>query len=71
MSEQEAGEVWMKMPDSPFRKLIQYELEIAKLRSDAACATAPPDQILKQQGVSQGLQQALGILARKDPKSKN
>lgn len=68
MSEEEAAHVWSKMHESPFRKLIQFELEVAKVKSDAACAIAPLDKISVQQGISQGLQMALGILARKDPK---
>lgn len=68
MSEQEAAEVMAKLHESPFRKLIQYEIEKRKALEEAACATATPDKIFKQQGIVEGLGIALGIMARKDPK---
>lgn len=68
ISDQEAGEIWAKMPDSPFRKLIQYEIESRKALESDKCATAAPDKILKHQGIVEGLGIALGIMARKDQK---
>jgi hypothetical protein len=67
ISEQEEGEIWHKMPESPFRKLVQYYLEEALVRAQEKCAIGDPALILKHQGEAAGLQQAIGILARKDP----
>lgn len=68
ISEQEAVEIWKKMPESPFRKLIQFEIEKRKALESDKCAMATPDTIFKQQGIVEGLGIALGIMARKDPK---
>jgi hypothetical protein len=67
ISEQEAAQLWEKMPESPFRKLIQYEFEVAQARAREALDIIPPEKISMQQGIVQGFTTALGILARKDP----
>lgn len=66
MSPEEIAQVWDKMRESPFRSVMQWELESALLRNRAAQDTALPSDVPKLQGISQGLTLALGILARKD-----
>jgi hypothetical protein len=68
ISDQEAHEIWSRMHESPFRKLIQYEIEIAQATQRLALETAPMDQMPEQKGIVKGMTICLGILARKDPK---
>jgi hypothetical protein len=67
MSEQEAVELWFHMPNSPFRTLVEYELEKRKMQETAALAVPglSLEDYRKQQGVVEGLQVAIGILNRK------
>lgn len=68
MSEQEVADVWSKMQESPFRKLYQFELEKRLLIETSTLSTATPDKVLKQQGIVEGINISLAILARKDRK---
>lgn len=67
MSEQEIAEFWRLMPESPYRKIFEYELKVrteqetTKLQSDLTF-----DQYHKQKGVIEGIKIALGILSRND-----
>lgn len=68
ISEQEAAELWSRMHESPFRKLLQYEMEIQQDIQRTGLDTCDPTQASKIQGIVQGMTICLGIMARKDPK---
>ena len=70
MSEQEASEVWAMMQESPFRRLIQYEIEKRVAIERLAFSTISKETFDKQQGIVNGLEIAIGILCRKDQKPK-
>lgn len=64
MSSDEIAQVWERMAESPFRKVVQYELEARQDLERRTIDTAAPENVGKQQGIVQGLQMALGILNR-------
>ena len=66
MSPQEIAAAWELMPDTPFRKLIQFEIERRLALERATLETKGREEFEKQQGVCVGLDIALKILARKD-----
>lgn len=71
MSDAEAAELWHHMPNSPFRKLIEFELEMRVIAEKAKLETDLTfEEYKKQQGVLEGLRIAIGILNRKDNPNK-
>lgn len=70
ISAQEAGEIWSKMHESPFRRLIQFEIELKLAFERDALSRCTVETFSKQQGVIQGMELALAIMARKDPPAK-
>ncbi|GEM_PF-5027999 len=67
ISEQEENDIWHKMPESPFRKLIQYYAEVRMAQEQEKLTGCTVDNFQKQQGVVEGIGIVLGIMARKDP----
>lgn len=65
---QEEKEIWARMAESNFRKLVEFEIEKAKFIHSQALAQGKMshDDYLRAGGHMQGLQQAVGILARAD-----
>jgi hypothetical protein len=64
MSPQEIAVVWSKMDESPFRKVIQYEIEAREAMEQKKLTLSDPANFQKQQGIVTGLSIALGILNR-------
>jgi len=67
ISESEAADLWHHMPKSPFRTLIEYELEkrIAEETARLGSSDFSFEEYKKHQGLIEGLRVAVGILNRK------
>lgn len=71
MAEHEVAEMWHHMPASPFRRVVEYELEARRLAErDKLETDLTSDQYHKQKGILEGIRIAIGILNRKDNPTK-
>lgn len=65
MSDQECAEVWEAMPDSPFRKVLEFELRKRAAAEEQGYGSAKTlEDFKKRQGIVEGIGIALGYLKR-------
>lgn len=66
-SDEEVARIRANIQNSPFRMMVEYDLELAIIDARIALgSTSDPHEFRKQQGVIEGLKTAIGIINRKN-----